>query len=172
MSAKYLLPCKCGQRHEVDVSQSGLTIECSCGAGLEVPTLRGLQKLERAGAEGERRRFAWGAREGTIVIGILITAAGLGLAIWFLLTPPKHPSEWVEVASQRMPSRPAELFRAYVVLKKNGFDDTIPPVVIAHERYAELYQVGTVIFFVIAGVGVLTIVLAFVAYGPSQRPRR
>ena len=172
MSAKFLLPCACGQRLEVDASQSGLTVPCLCGESLVVPTLRGLQKLERTGGEMEKRRFAWGAREGTIVIGILITAAGLALALWFLLSPPQHPSEVLKAEGGRMPSRPADLFRAYVAVKKTGFDDTILPFVEAQERYAELHRLGTIIFFVIAGVGALTIVMAFVAYGPSQRPRR
>jgi hypothetical protein len=172
MSAKYLLPCRCGQRLEVDASQSGLTVSCSCGESLVVPTLRGLRKLERTGSEPEPRHFAWGAREGTIVIGILITAAGLGLALWFWFSPPPHPSDIIVVEGGSVPSRPADVFRFYTEVKKQGFDDTIPPLVQAYERYAELHRLGMVIFFVIAGAGMLTIVMAFVAYGPSRRPRR
>jgi len=48
MKIEYLLPCSCGEKLVVDRSQAGLSKRCTCGRDVTVPTLRGLEQLERA----------------------------------------------------------------------------------------------------------------------------
>jgi len=42
----YLLPCPCGEKLRVRTRQAGEAVTCSCGAVHQVPTIRGLKKLE------------------------------------------------------------------------------------------------------------------------------
>jgi len=92
--AKYLLPCKCGQRIPVEISQAGGTVACACGATLEIPALRGLRQLEpyQAAENAKRQRREWSqARGTTFVIALVILLAGLtisALALWNLLQVP------------------------------------------------------------------------------------
>jgi hypothetical protein len=47
MRKRFLLPCDCGKKLIVDATQAGEQLSCECGASLAVPTLRGLESLER-----------------------------------------------------------------------------------------------------------------------------
>src|SRR5678815_2344165 len=47
LMSHYLLPCACGQQISVSAAQAGESLRCSCGAMVEVPTMRGLRELER-----------------------------------------------------------------------------------------------------------------------------
>lgn len=105
--AKYLLPCPCGEKIAVEASQAGQEIRCRCGAALEVPTMRGLAQLERAGPKPAVGRSTatpqtgqasdvppaagrstirgstsvWGTRQRLVLVGGFITVLGLGSAI-------------------------------------------------------------------------------------------
>ncbi len=84
MSARYLLPCQCGHRTEVRPDQAGLEVTCACGAVLRVPTMRGLNSLERvadASVTAARPR-AWGPGHAMAFVGAIIVAVGIG---WGLL---------------------------------------------------------------------------------------
>jgi len=82
VKAKYLLPCSCGRKIPVDRSQAGQGIRCECGARLEVPTMRALRLLERVTPKPDAARptrSAWGARQGLLLLGVLVILAALGL---------------------------------------------------------------------------------------------
>ncbi len=92
MNRYYLLPCACGKKIEVEGSQAGLSVRCSCGAELSVPTMRGLASLERTeprALPSERPSAPWGPRQGLIFLGLLIVlGASLGgLYIWWFQIP-------------------------------------------------------------------------------------
>jgi hypothetical protein len=79
----FLVPCQCGQKLEVTPAQAGQQMTCVCGRGIDVPTLRGLQSLERVGDAAAPAPRRWGARQGLLFLGCaiaslsLIAAAGL-----------------------------------------------------------------------------------------------
>jgi hypothetical protein len=81
---KYLLPCECGKGIVIDASQAGQRIECSCGALLEVPTLRGVRELEpvQAATSGSRPTADWDSTRGMIFAGSLLLFV-MGAAVVF-----------------------------------------------------------------------------------------
>ncbi len=91
---QYLLPCQCGRKTPVDSAKAGQTIECECGAKLEVPTLGGLKNLERVVTPKPATKTTWGPRQQVLLIGIIICATGLGIAGYFRhyrpLPPPRE----------------------------------------------------------------------------------
>lgn len=82
---QYLLPCTCGQRVTVTTAQAGSRVRCSCGRMLDVPTLRGLSRLEVAAASREAAgRWAWGpVRGGVFAGGLLVAAVGFVLVAFY-----------------------------------------------------------------------------------------
>lgn len=79
--AKYLLNCGCGRQHTVETRQAGETIPCECGATLPVPTLRQLRQLPAAREEKVvASGTAWGARQATITVSLLVAAVCLAAA--------------------------------------------------------------------------------------------
>ena len=74
----YLLPCNCGKKLPVEAPQAGQTVRCSCGESLEVPTIRGLAKLQRVAqpaSAGSGPR--WGPRKGVLFLGAVIAVLAL-----------------------------------------------------------------------------------------------
>ncbi|MGD9647103.1 MAG: hypothetical protein AB7U73_15440 [Pirellulales bacterium] len=86
MSVRYRLPCGCGQEVLVERSQAGLPVSCSCGATLEVPTIRGLADLETVHTESQRNE--WTTQYGLLLLGLLVAFAAGGAAFWRIATQP------------------------------------------------------------------------------------
>lgn len=79
--AKYLLTCSCGRQHTVETGQAGESISCECGATLPVPTLRQLRQLPEAReAQPAAAEPAWGPRQATITVSLLLLAVCLAIA--------------------------------------------------------------------------------------------
>ncbi|MDA1051964.1 MAG: hypothetical protein O3C40_15975 [Planctomycetota bacterium] len=72
--SKYLLPCECGKRITVDLSQAGQQIACECGQLLEIPTLRGVRELEpvQQTTSSARQSAEWDSSRGMVFAGSLI----------------------------------------------------------------------------------------------------
>ena len=104
MPTRYLLPCQCGERLPVDVSQAGLQLACQCGKKLEVPTLRGLKRLETENDKAAAEAAPWTARQGLITFGVLIMLTGVGIAGWKAYSIPPFPE---------LPPNVAEITRQY-----------------------------------------------------------
>jgi hypothetical protein len=83
---KYLLPCPfCGTTIPVESGQAGQILHCTCGKPLEVPTIRGLQKLTPV-ADEKLPAVAWTRRKGLLFLGsamavIALVAAGCIVAL-------------------------------------------------------------------------------------------
>lgn len=93
MSARYLLPCGCGQQVVVEARQAGLEVACACGARLSVPSIRGLNELARVEGAPPQAKRTWGPRQGVLLLGALIAVPCLVLAVAGHLAPlPEHPS--------------------------------------------------------------------------------
>jgi hypothetical protein len=80
MSVRYRLPCSCGQTVLVERSQAGLSVACSCGKQLEVPTIRGLAQLDTVQSAPDQ--LGWTAQYGLLLIGVLIALFAAGTAGW------------------------------------------------------------------------------------------
>lgn len=79
--AKHLLTCGCGRQHTVETRQAGESISCDCGATLPVPTLRQLRQLPEARGEPLAAGGpAWGARQATITVSLLLATVCLAIA--------------------------------------------------------------------------------------------
>ena len=89
MSVRYRLPCKCGQTVLVERSQAGLSVNCSCGTQLEVPTIRGLAQLELVQSAPDK--LGWTAQYGLLLIGALIAVVAGSAAAWRVTRLPADP---------------------------------------------------------------------------------
>lgn len=81
--AKYLVDCACGRQHTVETRQAGESFVCGCGATVAVPTLRQLRKLPEARVETATTAAAgpaWGGRQRTITVCLLLTVVSLAVA--------------------------------------------------------------------------------------------
>jgi hypothetical protein len=87
--SSFLLPCECGRKLEVTAAQAGQRMTCACGRAVDVPTLRGLQSLERTGDETAPTPRRWGARQGLLFLGTAIALVSLIAAVGLELTRPK-----------------------------------------------------------------------------------
>jgi hypothetical protein len=84
----YLLPCPaCGNKLSVVAGQAGQLVRCTCGAEVEVPTIRGLRELEQVSEEpaGASR---WTARHSVAFFGLLILAGALAFSLYLHLRAP------------------------------------------------------------------------------------
>jgi hypothetical protein len=179
MKQAYLLPCKCGQKVEVDTTQAGLTVKCTCGSTLDVPTMRDIVRLECAGVAGssgaKRGTSNWGPRQGYTLVGALIALIGLSWLGYQLWTMPEDlyvlPSE---IRAEVEELSPAELVQQFNALRK-GLDPTELPIIKANRAYREWHRRWT---YVAAGIGVFGIALASGAWfalgartAPRERPQ-
>ncbi len=162
MSAKYLLPCPCGQRIPVEPSQAGETVCCCCGATLEVPTMREIRQLKcvglTAGARGAEG--AWGKREALILLGAIVTATGLGVATYLQLTRPTR-ADVISLSSTATWALWQDLRR--------GVDRHLVP---AEKYYIDALKMNRAWLYVtltLAGLGMLLATISFLI--PKRRIR-
>jgi hypothetical protein len=120
--SSFLLPCGCGQRTPVSIAQAGQSIRCACGAQLEVPTLRGLKALPRAGEEQARtsRRPTWNNWHRVVFVLLVIALGSLAVCGYLatrLPSPVAHPS-LDDISASMSKSSPAEIRQLYQDLSK------------------------------------------------------
>ncbi|HEV3005920.1 MAG TPA: hypothetical protein VGX78_15745 [Pirellulales bacterium] len=122
MKSMYLLPCTCGKKIEVDAGQAGLSVRCSCGVDVPVPTMRGLALLERTEPRtlpSEGPSTDWGRSQGLVFLGLVIMlAASLGgLYVWWV-RPVLLPWTDEAVATVRAPVAELSLERSWELWKQ------------------------------------------------------
>ena len=127
MLNEYLLPCHCGETHRVSPRQSGETLACTCGARLDVPTLRELKTLEPAPmATSAAAKPAWGPRQRLLFVGLLVAAVSLIAGGYFrFVEMPKLP----EIATRQSDLekvKPAEAWQFWVLVR-HGMPPGAPP---------------------------------------------
>jgi hypothetical protein len=98
VSARYLLPCNCGQQIVVGPPQAGETIVCRCGAQLDVPTMLEMTMLCPVPAQESRPSDdkAWGSRQRMLLIGVVLLAAAMALGVLLYRNRPISPFENVD----------------------------------------------------------------------------
>jgi hypothetical protein len=90
--SQYLLTCACGSNVAVEVGQAGGKVVCpTCGAALDVPTLRKLRHLPVAAIEKPQTSSTWGARKGVATAGLILAAVFLCVALGSRLLEPEVP---------------------------------------------------------------------------------
>ena len=97
MTAKYLLPCPCGQQIVIEPRQAGETVPCSCGASLLIPTWLAMTDLEPATSEPAPAlsQSTWGLKHRLRLLGAVFVLIGLVGGIWLYL-------EWRTLAQRRL----------------------------------------------------------------------
>jgi hypothetical protein len=81
VSAKYLLPCRCGRQIVVEPREAGQSSSCPCGNSLLIPAMLEMSRLEPAPVETTQpAEGAWGWQHSMMFIGgaLLLFAIGLG----------------------------------------------------------------------------------------------
>ncbi len=115
--SNFRLPCACGQSVSVSASQAGQTVGCSCGAQLEVPTLRGLRELPLSDAPaGAKRVSTWENRQRAIYLLTLISLAALLLGgyLWTqlpVIRPQATPDQIKNAFAAGKPDQVYDLFQ-------------------------------------------------------------
>jgi hypothetical protein len=109
---------------------------------LEVPTLRGLQQLERVDEEAVVRRRAWGDRQRVVFVLALVALAALGIAGYLAISLPANPRPPV------LPEVTAEspLSEVYAVAQDLKTGLSAPPPLLNPLEQAELLKRGKMIW--------------------------
>lgn len=157
---KYLLPCECGQKIEVDAGQSGLKVACACGKQLEVPTLRGLARLEAApsgnAAKTASAAPAWGPGQGLLFVGVVLLICGVIAVALVLRARPawRVQSEVIAVGVDRL--TPGQLFERWEELRK-GLVATEDPIRQSYDADWAQFRRRRAMAFMPLGAGALLI---------------
>ena len=151
MSLQFLLPCSCGSKLPVDPAQAGGRVRCACGRELDVPTLLGLKRLERAGSDAVdgaagTRQTTWGARQRLIFAGVVVSLVGIVVAVESFRTRPRI----VDVAEYP----PVAAFHLWESLKA-GVDQPPSRVEIIMFAAIKQHHRWTMVGLAIAALGVL-----------------
>jgi hypothetical protein len=87
MATKYLLPCPCGKKLPLEISQAGQSVTCDCGTTHVVPTMRELRQLEVAEPDAAPRgqRPTWGMGRGiSFSVAVVVMIASLTFTAFVL----------------------------------------------------------------------------------------
>ena len=185
MKTTYLLPCQCGEKLQVDASESGLVMKCRCGADLEVPNLRGLARLERVAVEAPpASAAAWGGAQRGIAVGAVITLLALAFAVYWTVKPLPRPrdvfddSELTRLGMGRneepLTRTPAGVVELWRRVEAQGLTPGDPPLVERYHRERRIQVWWRVAGYIVAGCGLVIVLvsLAFHWSGRSRSPRR
>ena len=164
MSALFLLPCRCGQKIGVAKRQAGQTVTCACGAALEVPTLAGISRLQRAPTETPHKPApvgTWGVRQAISLVGALVLLAAIGLGIYLWQTWPveaiNEPPTLLEI-EQYVASRPVgELWRQWQEYREMPLDGHRPKPDPLYPEELLRYRLwsGAAVVILLGGLGLL-----------------
>lgn len=174
MSVRYRLPCRCGQTVLVERSQAGLTVTCSCGAQLEVPTIRGLAQLESLQSSPDK--LGWTAQYGLLLIGALIALLAGGAVGWRVVKqgPDLYSEESIdafvnEAAMKTDRMTPGEVVLQWQALRELPYLED-PSIKKQYYAVRSEYQRWTWVLAGIAAAGVLFCVIV-AATGAGQPAR-
>lgn len=190
MSTRHLLPCGCGANNAIDTGQAGQIINCrACNKPLEVPTLRGIRRLEPEEEKPEQEKPH--RREWTRSQGILF-AVGSGLALTMLIAsailffwkesidteqPPvpdittvEQEEDFDDYIDSRSPDQLYDFWHENVETVE--FKEWKPQEYVENRREVMLIEGIMKITVVLAGCGVLIAVISFVVKPKPRRPVR
>ncbi len=172
MADQYLLPCpQCSHVHRVGVAQAGQTLNCVCGASVDVPTLSGLRRLEPVTeAAATKTGGSWSPRHGLVFLGLAVTVASLAWWAFLTLNIDWHGEVQPKIAEQIVRDMesltPADSILAWQFLKSPLHEHANRPT---NEMQA-VYGRWTSVALGGAVLGVVLILAAFVLV-PTARQR-
>jgi hypothetical protein len=179
MTTYYLLPCSCGKKTVVDSGQAGLSLRCSCGAELAVPTMRGLSQLERAeGPPADRRQYAapqstWGARQALIFLGLIIMLGALlpaGLAWYTFPQPPRLRDNAQELIHAEIEQGTLmQTWELWKSLRKDFVDEVEMPEMQMYKILAKTARERLIFMGVVGGIGLLLLIAGLLIKKPARR---
>ncbi len=162
--SRYLLPCTCGRQVVVTPSEAGNRVTCSCGAVLDVPTLRAMRQLPVAETAAEAPAVPspasrWNAAAALVLLGAVVVLIGVGLCVYFW----SHRPRPVDVDSLR----PADTWYLWQQLRQ------MPRRTAQHDLWIRVHQVYrlwmTLAFAVVALGGALVVVGFLLRKQPASR---
>jgi hypothetical protein len=175
VATQYLVPCTCGRKTPVESRQAGETIECDCGAKLEIPRLLELKKLEKAvvQAEPEKKPPPWGIGQGLVLFSVVILI-GVGVlwmgALHFLPGNPYDMSpEWIRAHFQKM--SPVETWETWRYFEQVGINPPKERI----DRYFEgeyAKRQMLLMYLGIAAVGGVALLASGIFLAARQRSKR
>lgn len=172
---KYLLPCPCGLQVRVEAAQAGQTITCTCGAGLDVPKLRELSRLETDATESEPSGPAWGPRQGVGLVGSLLLALGLAAAGYLHVTQPDPPDYQANLPNNLAQIDGMMIDQAWAYWLQHIADRKLEVFATpANAEFREAHRWNRRWFYValtLAGLGLIMLAGAFAARPASQGGR-
>lgn len=147
----YILRCVCGSRIQVYPRQAGSRIQCpECEQSVEIPTIRGLSKLEvadepRLGRESQREsQSRWTPWKGAIAaLCFVIALIGIGRSGLYACYRWTHPTPFSEVDLLREAEAmvneftPADAWDTWQHLQETGLGAKNPPEAIVAKRFLE-----------------------------------
>ena len=178
--SKYLLTCGCGASVPVDAGQAGERIACpSCGAQLEVPTLRKLRHLPVAAPETQPARSTWGTRQGVATASLILAVILVAVALWSRFREPVVPEFDPQARLQSVDSALEEMtpvegwqlwIDLYRPLAERGFARIEDPHKPAIEQYIARRRFFQKTLLALAALSIAVALAA--ALWPRRTPRR
>jgi len=153
---RYLLPCSCGRKLPIHASQAGERVLCTCGADVEVPTMREIAALEQDRSERVAARLAvrWGLRQRLFLAGAVLALAGVLLgAVCYYFRPVR-----LDVADYP----PWMALNLWMVLER-GIDRPPHPMETAFQQHLHDYRQWMGVAAALAVLGLLTMAGSLVA---------
>ncbi len=97
MSAKYLLPCRCGRQVVVEPREAGQTSLCPCGKSLLIPAMLEMTGLEPAPVEsGRPAESVWGWRHRLLLLGATLLVVAIVGGVFLHWTRPIAPIDTID----------------------------------------------------------------------------
>jgi hypothetical protein len=167
VSAKYLLPCRCGRQITVEPREAGETAVCPCGQSLLIPTMREMATLEPVLAEASPpSERVWGWRQGMMVLGGALLLFAVSFGVYLHWNRPVAPIDTIDADAIWESAKNLSLLQTwhYWGLMKQGLDRRTDQVYLAALTRFHVWQAAT------AAVALAGIVLigAGVAMGRRQ----
>ena len=178
MPQRYQFPCpSCSKVLLITTSQAGETLTCSCGATVDVPTLREIRQLDTAADEAPTQRpAAWNPTlKALFVAGMLMLAFG-ALGHWrvepqrsVLVTDRPKIQEVSDEDLENLPlMRAWSIWEAYRDVSLESRE--ITPMFLANRAKHRELSLYLYFFWGLGGVGIILIVASLVlAYSPAKR---
>ena len=174
MNNTYLLPCSCGRKIPVHLRQAGEIVKCDCGNSIDVPTLSGIKKLERAQSPAEPKMIQshWTFEYGLVFLGGLVILVAIGLGGWLYWSGPVdpyanfNPEQMMQAAATRTP---IQSLRLWQMLVRGGLEH--------HKRWAEVvftdiqtqYRIYWWILVLVVGIGVALVAAGIIVLNLKKK---
>lgn len=180
----YLLPCsECDRDVEIETTDAGRTVNCECGAALQVGTMRDIRSLAQAtasadddvGGTGQSNRRRWSGTQGSVfALGVLIFFAAIAY----------YGSQYMAINKLDLTDRtamdkalgdrtidsmtPFGAYEAWKMLMQLGIGEQEKPEYLLNLEAAESHRVRARYALVLAVIGMLVMISAATLLKPGR----